>query len=118
MNEQAQSQSLDRKPFGARVKQARVAAGLSLSELARLLDTTPQAIKNYENRNDGIAIDKLFVLADTLGVSGRWLAIGGDDNGKIGCLVPGSKEGRIAKHLAALPDAKLDALALVLGINL
>lgn len=108
------------KPFGTRVTQARVAAKLSPSELARMLDTTQQAVANYETRNDGIAMDKLFMLADALGVSPRWLATGTGEPGNSESSLPGtrSKVDRIAQYLAALPEAKLDALAIVLGINL
>lgn len=107
-------------PFGSRVTEARVAAGFSPSKLARLLGTTQQAVANYEKRNDGVAMDKLFALSDALGVSARWLAIGEKDaHGQdLMIVLPQTKLDRIAHHLAALPDTKLDALAVVLGIKL
>lgn len=65
--------------FGERVKQAREARKLSRKDVADAIDVTPQAVWNYENRNDGASVDKLFLLADVLAVSARWLATGVED---------------------------------------
>lgn len=99
--------------FSVRCKTAREASGLSQTDVAEAIGISPQAVYNYENRpNSTPAIDKLFPLADKLGVSARWLLLGEDD----GLASP--KENRIAKHLAALPEDRLDALAVILGIRL
>lgn len=65
--------------FADRLKQCREKVGLSQKDLADAISVTPQAIWNYENREGGIAAEKIFPLADRLGVSARWLAIGVDD---------------------------------------
>lgn len=69
--------------FSSRVRSAREAAGLSQSAVAESLGVSPQAVCNYEKRNEGISIDKLFPLADVLGVSARWLLLGVDDGKTI-----------------------------------
>lgn len=73
--------------FRERFKQARERAKLSAVQLAKAIEVTSQAIWNYENRPGGISSDKLFRVADALGVSARWLATGVED-GIVGDAPP------------------------------
>lgn len=70
---------MDSSGFGDRLRTARKAKNLPYRTLAIALECTEQAIWNYENRGGGINADKLFVLADLLQVSPRWLITGIDD---------------------------------------
>jgi transcriptional regulator with XRE-family HTH domain len=93
---------------------------LSATDLSALIGVTPQAIWNYENRADGgIGSDLLFPLAVALGGSARWLATGiGDELSVHGHPIAAGKIERIAKHLAALSDERLQAMSIVLGMKL
>lgn len=63
--------------FAKRLVWAREQRGLNKSQLSALLGMSTQAIWNYENRpNGGGSSETIFKLADALGVSPRWLAIG------------------------------------------
>lgn len=62
--------------FPERLRHARETAKLTQRDLADAILVSPQAIWNYENRQGGISAAKLFPLADRLGVSARWLALG------------------------------------------
>lgn len=106
--------------FAERFKHARQKIDLSLSKIAEMIGVTPQATWNYENRPDGsVSSEQLFPLADALGVSARWLATGIGEESLTGERSLASiKAERISSHLAALPDEKLHALAIVLGIKL
>jgi transcriptional regulator with XRE-family HTH domain len=106
--------------FSERVKHAKLKSMLSATDLSALIGVTPQAIWNYENRAEGgIGSDLLFPLADALGVSARWLATGiGNELSVHDNPIAAGKIERIAKHLAALSEEKLQALSIVLGIKL
>ena len=106
--------------FSERFKLARENTGLTLSKLAEQVGTTTQAIWNYENRPDGsVAVEFLFPLADALGVNARWLATGVSDETFTAVRLDESIiVTRIARNLAALPDERLKALAVVLAIKL
>ena len=54
--------------FGERLKQARLAAGLSQRELAERVDLSPMAISKYENSKMSPSSDVLLRLAKALGV--------------------------------------------------
>jgi transcriptional regulator with XRE-family HTH domain len=86
--------------FAERLKQCREKAGLSQKDLADAISVTPQAIWNYENREGGISAEKLFPLADRLGVSARWLACGVDDG--VALPIPGQAHPAIAESAACL----------------
>lgn len=106
--------------FAERFKYARQNAGLSLSTVAEHLDVSPQAVWNYENRPDGgVAVELLFPLADVLGVDARWLATGaGAAYTTEHRTATSIKVERLARSLQVLPDEKLQALSVVLGIKL
>jgi transcriptional regulator with XRE-family HTH domain len=86
--------------FADRLKQCREKAGLSQRDLADAISVTPQAIWNYENREGGISAEKIFPLADRLGVSVRWLAFGVDEG--VALPVPGQAHPAIAESVACL----------------
>lgn len=98
---------------------ARERSGKTQEYLANICGLTKAAISAVENDRNSITGENVFPLADALGVSARWLMTGGGDANSIdeGVIVPDKIE-RIARHLAALPDDKLQALAIVLGIKL
>lgn len=73
----------DLTTFQGRFKYAKQRANIGTSVLAGAIGVTFQAIWNYENRPGGMSSDKIFLIADLLGVSARWLATGVDD-GVIG----------------------------------
>src|ERR1700722_17325933 len=55
--------------FGLRLKQARLAAGLSLRALAEKVDVSPPAIQKYEQGKIVPSSDVLIKLAHALGIS-------------------------------------------------
>lgn len=59
--------------LGARVRQARTAAGLSLRETARRLAVSPATLSAIENGHTGVSIPRLTALAAELGTTARWL---------------------------------------------
>lgn len=103
--------------LGARFALARERSGKTQEYLAELCGLTKAAISAVENDRNGIASENVFLLADALGVSARWLMTGAGaaTDTKDG---PINKVELIAKHLAALPDDKLQAFSIVLGIKL
>jgi len=78
---------------GERIKQARTQAGLSLRQLARLVDCSHTAISDWENGNRRPADDTLKTIADYCGVSLDWL-----QNGRLSAVGE-----RTLKALAGLP---------------
>lgn len=62
--------------ISGRITQAREAAGISKSELARKLGVTPQSVYDWEQGNTAPRGKRLNELADALGVSVHWLAFG------------------------------------------
>jgi transcriptional regulator with XRE-family HTH domain len=101
-----------------RIQDSRLARNLGRSDLARLIGVSPQAVSAMESEGGGVASTNLFPLADALGVSARWLVTGiRDDEVERGATFSPTVA-RIATHLACLPDEKLNALALILGIKL
>lgn len=106
--------------FAERFKLARERVGLPLAKVAERIRVSTQAAWNYENRPDGsVSVDLLFPLADALGVEARWLAMGD------GVMVTGDRPSaeqrrveKLARGLAALKDDRLQALSVLLGIEL
>jgi len=74
-----------------RLKESRMAAGLSQTELAKRVGVTPGAISNLERGDSkSMAADHIFAAAKILRVSPEWLATG-----------RGTKDGQgIAVHLS------------------
>lgn len=63
----------DRHRVGTRVRQARIAAGLSLRAAAQRLDVSPATLSAVENGKTGTAIPRLRALATVLGTTVSWL---------------------------------------------
>ncbi|WP_280464135.1 TetR family transcriptional regulator [Nocardia carnea] len=63
----------DRHSAGARVRQARIAAGLSLRAAAQRLEISPATLSAVENDKTGISIPRLRALAAVLGTTMAWL---------------------------------------------
>ena len=61
---------------GKRIRQARVAAGLSVPELARACGLSRQAVYNWESDADQPTGPNLVAAAECLGVNERWLVSG------------------------------------------
>lgn len=61
------------KEIGARVRKARLAKSYSQSQLAEILDVSPQYISNIEAGKNAMSIVMLMKIVDTLGVSADWV---------------------------------------------
>lgn len=59
----------DSKAFAARVRELRIARGLTMEALAKELHGTKAAIGNFENENKKPSLDTLIALADYFDVS-------------------------------------------------
>ena len=59
--------------MGSRVKELRLALGLSQKQVGRALRITPQAVQKYETAHIQMTVARLFALADVLGVSAAFL---------------------------------------------
>lgn len=114
--------TLSQTTLAERLKWARNEANFSQSSIASVIGVTKAAISQIEtgltkNLNDV----SVFLIADALGVSARWLATGiglPDDVSKDSLITANQKVGKLANYLAALPQERIDALAIVLGIKL
>ena len=105
--------------FADRFSAARKAAGFTQEYLANLCGLTKGAISQYELGHNSVAGENVFKLADAMNVSARWLMTGmGSTTSLTDDPVPAGKVERIARHLAGLPDERLEALGVVLGIKL
>ena len=104
--------------FAFRLKDSRKKAKLTQKQLGALAGIAFQGVWNYENRGDEPAASLLFALADALCVDPRWLLTGKTASGETGQGLSTGKPFRIALHLSCLPDEKLNALTLLLGIKL
>lgn len=62
--------------ISSRITQAREAAEMSKSELARKMGVTPQSVYDWETGNTQPRGKRLNELAEALGVSVHWLAFG------------------------------------------
>lgn len=69
-------------PIGTRIRQARLAAGISQTRLAELMGVTRSACSQWESRDAGTAprLRRLADIARWLGVSYAWLATGQPDS--------------------------------------
>jgi transcriptional regulator with XRE-family HTH domain len=63
----------DYKTIGARIRQARIAMGLTQVELAAAVGVSRAHLTNVEGGNGGLALDKLSVLAIETGATVAWL---------------------------------------------
>lgn len=105
--------------FADRLSEARKAAGFTQEYLANLCGLTKGAISQYELGNNSVAGENVFRLADALNISARWLMTGtGSATSLSEDPVPVDKVTRIARHLGGLPDERLAALGVVLGLKL
>jgi transcriptional regulator with XRE-family HTH domain len=59
--------------IGDRIRDARMARGLSQKQLARALGITHQSVNKYELANVELSIARLLALAEVLGVSPAFL---------------------------------------------
>lgn len=59
--------------MGMRIKELRLALGLSQKQVGRALRITPQAVQKYETAHIQMTVNRLFALADVLGVSPAFL---------------------------------------------
>ncbi|NKX86019.1 TetR family transcriptional regulator [Nocardia coubleae] len=67
--------TLDNGPtdLGARLREARVAAGLSLRETARRIGVSPATLSAVETGKTGVSVPRLRRLATELGTTTQWL---------------------------------------------
>ena len=63
-----------------RIKELRVAHGLTQVEFAKCLSVSKQAVSNWENNNIQPSIDMLLKIADYFGVSTDYLLGRSNDN--------------------------------------
>ncbi len=71
--------------FGARLRVAASRTGLSAADLGRMADIAKQSMSAYWNGTRLCGTDRLFSLADILGVDARWLVEGdAPDGGEAG----------------------------------
>ncbi|MDX8396538.1 MAG: helix-turn-helix transcriptional regulator [Mariprofundaceae bacterium] len=63
----------NKKSLAQRIKKARIAAGLSQSELARILEIKPQAIQHWERGTSSPKTSRIADLAVALNVQASWL---------------------------------------------
>ena len=59
--------------MGMRIRELRLALGLSQKQVGRALRITPQAVQKYETAHIQMTVGRLFALADVLGVSPAFL---------------------------------------------
>jgi transcriptional regulator with XRE-family HTH domain len=70
-------------PFGARLREARVARGLGLRELSRAASVSHTIISLLETgRQEAIEVRAAVALAKALGVTVEWLVTGDGDGPK------------------------------------
>lgn len=98
----------------ARLKEARVAAGMTQSQAANALSLSVQQIWNMENRDEDVPASRLFQIADLYQVDARWLATG-EKAAQQQAFAP--RVARIAKAISVLPVERQEALAVILGVS-
>ncbi|MFI1465291.1 TetR family transcriptional regulator [Nocardia carnea] len=94
----------DRHNAGARVRQARVAAGLSLRAAAQQLEISPATLSAVENGKTGISIPRLHALATVLGTTVSWL-VGEHESPTGGKLRPRDRLGSPVEPGTESPNA-------------
>jgi transcriptional regulator with XRE-family HTH domain len=62
-----------RTPLGERIAAARIAAGLSQTQLAEKLGVSQRVVTYWEREADGLKADQLAKLTDALAVTGDFL---------------------------------------------
>lgn len=90
---------LQRAEITARIRQARMEAGLTQPEMAQLLDVGQRAYQNYESER--VPWDLMGRIADVTGRSLRWLLHGEDED---------EPSMEVMQRLAAIQQ-RLDSLA-------
>ncbi|MBQ3803175.1 MAG: helix-turn-helix transcriptional regulator [Oscillospiraceae bacterium] len=66
----------DYKQIGRRIREERLAAGISQADLAELADVSPQYISLVENGRKQLSLTVLVRIADVLSASVDWLLFG------------------------------------------
>lgn len=61
---------------GARLRSARRAAGLAVSEVAKRMEMSPSAIRNQENGTNGVPSSLAPTYAEAYGVTPEWIMFG------------------------------------------
>jgi transcriptional regulator with XRE-family HTH domain len=70
------ARNFDVKGFGARLRKAREAAGMSRSELAVMSEIPNKTIEKFEYGTQEPSVSRLAVMAELLSVSQKWLVTG------------------------------------------
>lgn len=110
--------------IGDRIKKARLAVRMTQTELAHRAGVSGATVRDLEDNVEN-STPHIAKFAYALGVAPLWLAQGEGDP-KDGVIVSGPREQErlppevvaIAQQLLKLPDAKLQALAVLLDIEL
>lgn len=110
--------------IGDRIKKARLAIRMTQTELAHRAGVSGATVRDLEDNVENTT-PHIAKLAHALGVAPLWLARGEGDP-KDGVIVSGPREQErlppeviaIARQLLKLPDAKLQAFAVLLDIEL
>ncbi len=89
--------------MGARVRQARIAAGLSLRAAAQRIGVSPATLSAVENGKTGISVPRLRVLATVLGTTVSWL-VGEQESAMTGAARPDSPPADTATPGTESPD--------------
>ncbi|MET8797631.1 TetR family transcriptional regulator [Nocardia sp. NPDC004568] len=83
---------------GARTRQARIAAGLSLRAAARHLGVSPATLSAIENGRTGVSLSRLQGLAALLGTTASWLI------GEHAAPTPGAPRPEVRRDTGPEPD--------------
>ena len=74
------------KRLGATIKARRRELGLTQSELAHQLGISRASLASIETGRQGVSVDRLYMLADNLGVEARALLPGQREAGELRAL--------------------------------
>lgn len=75
------------QPLAMRIQQARIAAGLSQSDLARILGVKPQSIQHWERGTSSPKTSRITDVATALGVKASWLLLEEDNDNKSPSII-------------------------------
>ncbi|WP_213981290.1 helix-turn-helix transcriptional regulator [Sphingomonas sp. dw_22] len=75
-------EGIDAEAFGARIRQAAAQRNYSPAELARRSNIAKQTMSAYWNGQRFCGAERLFALAEALGVDARWL-VEGEPEGEV-----------------------------------